>query len=92
MERIRLVGKNKDMMQLTLREDASRMVLSAVDFNGLENLRGILKELYPAEDCDKIIQYGKLPMALDFVYSIDINSYNGRQSVQLVIRDFRVSK
>ena len=92
VERIRLVGKNKDMMQLTLREDASRMVLSAVDFNGLENLRGILKELYPAEDCDKIIQYGNLPMALDFVYSIDINSYNGRQSIQLVIRDFRVSK
>lgn len=92
VERIRLVGKNQDMMQLTLREQDSHMRLAAVDFHGLENLRSILKELYPTEDCDRMIQSGPLPMALDFVYSIDINSYQGRQSVQLVIRDFRVSK
>ena len=66
--------------------------LAAISFDGLENLREILKNLYPEETCDTLLQQGRLPILLDFVYSIDINSYQGRENVQLVIRDFRVSQ
>ena len=66
--------------------------MAAVSFDGLTHLRDIVKELYPQEDCDTIIQSGRLPMQLDFVYSIAINAYNGRTTVQLMIRDFRVAR
>ncbi len=86
------MGKNKDILQMVLREEESNMRLSAISFDGLEQMQNLLKELYPVADCDTIIQSGSLPMAFDMVYSIDINAYNGRKNVQLVIKDFRVSK
>lgn len=92
IERLRCVGKNKDILQMVLREEESNMRLSAISFDGLEQMQNLLKELYPVADCDTIIQSGSLPMAFDMVYSIDINAYNGRKNVQLVIKDFRVSK
>lgn len=92
IERLRCVGKNKDILQMVLREEKSNMCLSAISFDGLEQMQNLLKELYPVADCDTIIQSGSLPMAFDMVYSIDINAYNGRKNVQLVIKDFRVSK
>lgn len=92
VEQLRLIGKQKDMLQMTLREEGSPLRLAAVSFDGLTHLRDIVKELYPQEDCDTIIQSGRLPMQLDFVYSIAINAYNGRTTVQLMIRDFRVAR
>ena len=52
----------------------------------------MLRELYPDEDCGKMILSGQLNDLLDIVYSIDVNTYNGRSSVQLVIKDFRFAK
>lgn len=92
VERLRCVGKNKDILQMILREEQSNMRLSAISFDGLEQLQNLLKELYPVADCDTIIKSGSLTMMFDVVYSIDINAYNGRKNVQLVIKDFRVSK
>ncbi len=92
MERLRCVGKNKDILQMVLCEEESNMRLSAISFDGLEQLQNLLKELYPMVDCDTIIKSGSLPMMFDVVYSIDINAYNGRTNVQLIIKDFRVSK
>ena len=92
VEKIRLVGKEKNIMQMRLLEPDTGYRLAAISFDGLENLREILKNLYPEETCDTMLQQGRLPILLDFVYSIDINSYQGRENVQLVIRDFRVSQ
>lgn len=92
VESVRLVGKEKKIMQMRLLEPDTGWRLAAVSFDGLENLQEILKSLYPNETCDTMLQRGKLPILLDFVYSVDINSYQGRDTVQLVIRDFRVSK
>ena len=49
-------------------------------------------ELYPAEECDKIIYSGQLKELLDIAYSVEINTYNGRSSVQLMLKDFRFAK
>jgi len=52
----------------------------------------MLRELYPDEDCVKMILSGQLPQLLDIVYSVDINTYNGRSNVQLMLKDFRFAK
>ncbi|MBR4113143.1 MAG: single-stranded-DNA-specific exonuclease RecJ, partial [Anaerotignum sp.] len=88
-DRVDMIGKDRNILRMTLSEPQSGTRLSAISFDGYERLREMLKELYPAEECDKIILSGQLPELLDIVYSVDINTYNGRSNVQLMIKDFR---
>ncbi len=90
VDRVDLIGKNKDILRMTLSENGIR--LPALSFDGYGNLLKILKELYPDEDCVKMLSCGQIDPLLDFAYSIEINHYNGRNSVQLMIKDFRLSK
>lgn len=92
VERLDLIGKNKDILRMTLSEKASGVRLQALSFDGYSQMLCLLKELYPDENCDKILSCGKIGHTLDFAYSIEINTYNGRNSVQLMIKDFRLSK
>lgn len=92
VENLRLIGKNKDMLSLTLGEEASGKRISAVSFDGYALLMEQLKQLYPNQDCAKMINDGHLPGNMDFVYEIDVNTYQGRNTLQLMIKDFRFSK
>ncbi|WP_317855389.1 single-stranded-DNA-specific exonuclease RecJ [Chakrabartyella piscis] len=92
IDRIQLMGKNRDMMRLTLLEPKTGKRLSAVSFDGYEKMKKLLKELHTQEECDTIMAGGKCTVPMDFVYQIDINTYNGRSSVQLMVKDFRCSK
>lgn len=89
VDRLDIIGKEKNILRMTLSEPSSGTRLSAISFDGYHQLCQMLKELYPAEDCDKMILSGQLPSLLDIVYSVDINTYNGRSSVQLMLKDFR---
>ena len=89
VRRLDLIGKNRDMLRMTLMEEETGKLLTGISFDGYDTLQEILKRLYPKEDCDKIIHSGQLPMPLDIVYRVEINSYGGRESVQLMIQDFR---
>lgn len=91
-DRLDVIGKNKNILRLTLSEPKSGIRLSAISFDGYEPLREMLKALYPTEDCDKIINSGLLPKPLDIVYSVESNSYQGRSSVQLMLKNFRFAK
>ena len=91
-DRIDIIGKEKNILRMTLSEPQSGIRLSAISFDGFSQLREMLKELYPSEECDKMILSGQLPELLDIVYSVDINTYNGRSNVQLMIKDFRFAK
>ena len=92
VDRLDIIGKEKNILRMTLSEPSSGTRLSAISFDGYDLLCQLLKELYPTEDCDKMILSGQLPGLLDIVYSVDINTYNGRSSVQLMLKDFRFAK
>ena len=92
IDRLDLIGKEKNILRLTLSEPKSGLRLSAISFDGYEPLREMLKGLYPTEDCDKMLSGGLLPGLWDIAYSIEINSYRGRSNVQLMLKDFRVAK
>lgn len=91
-DRIDLIGKERNILRMTLSDAGNGMRLSAISFDGYENLREMLRGLYPAQDCDKIINSGSLSERLDIVYEIAVNSFRGRSSVQLIIKDFRLAK
>ncbi|MDO4530605.1 MAG: single-stranded-DNA-specific exonuclease RecJ [Bacillota bacterium] len=89
VDRLDLIGRGQNYLRLTLSEPKSGIRHSAISFDGYEQLKNMLKELYPEEECDKMIQSGNLPRLWDIVYSLDVNTYNGRSRVQLLIKDFR---
>lgn len=91
VDRLEAIGKNKDILRLTLAEPQTGIRLSGIAFDGVARLRQIGKDLNPPLDCDTIIASGTLPFLTDIAYSVDINDYMGRQKVQLVLKDFRVS-
>lgn len=92
VDRFFVIGKNADILRLTLSEGEGGPRFQAISFDGYEAFQDMLKELYPPEECDKIWESGRLPNLLDIVYSIGINTYNGRDSVQLTVKDFRLSE
>lgn len=92
VDRVDLIGKNKDILRMTLSEEKSGVRMAGLSFDGYVEMLNLLKELYPQEECDKMMNGGKIAHKFDFVYSIEINTYNGRSSVQLMIKDFRLSK
>lgn len=92
VDRLDLIGREKTILRMTVSEPKTGVRLSAISFDGYSQLLSMLKELYPTEDCDKMILSGQLPGLLDIVYSVDINTYNGRSNVQLMLKDFRFAK
>lgn len=92
VDRLDLIGREKTILRMTVSEPKTGIRLSAISFDGYSQLLSMLKELYPTEDCDKMILSGQLPGLLDIVYSVDINTYNRRSNVQLMLKDFRFAK
>lgn len=86
---MRLVGKNKNVLQMSL-ESAGRF-FKAVMFQGDEKLReiatpeteGILRDM---------LRGLSRPLAIDICYRPEINEFRGNRTVQLMLRDLRISR
>ncbi len=92
MDRFSWIGKNRDILRVTLREEKSGLRLNAISFDGKETFLALLEEGFPKIWHEDIMECGLISKPMDFVYSVDINTYNGRSSVQLVLKDFRWTK
>lgn len=86
-----LIGKKKDMLRFQLYDSASSKIISGISFDGFDLFKKIVEHLYGKDNCDKILSEGTIHVPLDFAYTIDINEYQGREEVQLMIKDFRLS-
>lgn len=91
VERFSLIGKQKNILRFHLVEKESNIHLSGISFDGFEKFKSMIKELYGDENCDIILNSGRFDGALDFVYTLEINTYRGSNTIQLNIKDFRVS-
>ena len=92
VQRLDLIGKNKDILRLNLFEAESGRYLPAISFDGYEQMRNLLRELYPEQDCDTILKSGYPKLRLDMVYTIECNTYQGRSNIQLILKDFRLAE
>lgn len=92
VKRLDLIGKEKNILKMTLMEAETGRYLTGISFDGYERLLELLKRLYPGQDCDTMIHSGYLSFPMDIVYRVEINSYGGRDSVQLNIQDFRAAR
>lgn len=90
MEKVDILGKNKNVLRFMLKDSSSDKMFAAVSFNLLEKYLSDIKHLYGDEVCCKIKEGGRFSHKMDIVYTIDINKFNGRETVQLILQDMRL--
>lgn len=87
VEKISLIGKNKDIIRFSLLDKDTNKRIAGISFDGYENLLSIADSLYV-----NILNIENITFDADIVFRIDINDFNGRKSLQLMIKDFRLCK
>jgi single-stranded-DNA-specific exonuclease len=92
VERFYILGKENNILRMELVEEETQIRHTAISFDGFDLFCNFIKQLYPNKDYDKILKGNVCPMYIDIVYSIDINRYQGRNMVQLLLKDFRLAK
>ena len=88
-EKIRLVGKEKNIMQISFRDLKTGISIKGISFGGLEDFEKQCAEIYGREKTARVLE-GLDGVKADIIYSIGVNTYLGRSSVQLNISDFRL--
>ncbi len=91
VEQIRMIDE-KSTMIFTFRQNDS-LTIRGVCFGLNDKFKQAIEAAYDSYTAEKILHgiLRSVDLALDVVYTIDINEYNGNVSVQLRIKDFRLS-
>ena len=89
MENFYLVGKEKNILKMKLKQNG--ISLQAISFDGFSKLiqKIFYKNSIGEKNCDKMLADGHFEQTMDFVYSIEINTFRGESMIQLHIKDFR---
>lgn len=86
--RARVVGKNANVLKFTLLTEDGRTI-DGVHFGGVEEFFSYIAEKF-GKDAVEQLKMGKAEgVKLTIVYYPDINEYNGRKSIQVVIQKYR---
>lgn len=91
IKNIRFVGKENNIMQLTLYDGISN--IRAISFDGYNKFLDMLRQSISDDEIEKLILGIKksIDLKLDVVYSIEVNIFNDIENVQLILKDFRLS-
>ncbi|KZL94032.1 single-stranded-DNA-specific exonuclease RecJ [Clostridium magnum] len=89
--RVYLIGKDKNILKLFCRPNGSFEKLDAICFDGGEKFKEMISETYGEEKLLQMLNNGPMDLKMDLIFSPSINEYNGNISLQLVVKDFRLS-
>lgn len=87
------VLEDKDTLIFTFSVGNTYRKIKGICFGEIDTFREMINSNFSAYDGEKILNgiLSSINLNLDIVYSIDINIYNGDVSVQLRVKDFRIS-
>ncbi len=86
IKKVSLLGKKRDIIKFMLYNEDSRNLIDGISFDGYEKFTSLIESMnYTIEE----VVCSAVPICMDIVYCIRINRFNGRESVQLEIKDFR---
>ncbi len=91
VEKIYLIGKEKNIIKFMFKTGAFGERINGISFDCFEDFVKQTKHLYGDEICDRILSGNRADIYLDIIYSIGINEYNGKKSVQINVKDLRYS-
>lgn len=86
--KIALLGKDSDVLKITFID--SNIFIDAIAFKEGKNFVKFLEDRYGEVNSRNILMNPR-ELKLDIIYSIGLNTYNGKTSIQLYIKDYRIS-
>ncbi len=88
LQRAWIVGKNRNVLKLNLSTKDGRKV-SAVYFGNIEDFIRYFVLKYGEQSWEKALAGKENDICMSIIYYPDINSYQGTESIQIVIRNYR---
>ena len=85
----RILGKNQNVLRLTL-VDGEGNVIDGILFNQVDEFINMIEEKYGAEQKDYMLRGRNNNVDVSLTFYPEINEYNGRRTIQLVVQNFRV--
>ncbi|HEX3031095.1 MAG TPA: single-stranded-DNA-specific exonuclease RecJ, partial [Bacillota bacterium] len=89
---VSILGKQKSVLRLLCKLRGQRAQLEAICFDGVDKFTAMITGAY-GPDGMKMVLMGQLKdLLLDMVFSVGINEFAGRRSLQAQLKDFRLSE
>lgn len=85
---MRILGKNRNVCRMQIRS-AGGSDFTAVYFGQVEELLSFLREKYGSGALEQAFAGKDSGMLVSFVYYPELNVYNGRESIQIVVKKYR---
>ncbi|MFC0905650.1 single-stranded-DNA-specific exonuclease RecJ [Clostridium sp. MT-14] len=89
--RVYFLGKDKNVLKLFCRLKKSLKKIDAVDFNGGKKFKELVMERYGDKKGNEILNNKFRSIKMDFIFSPSINEFNGNKSIQIIVKDFRLT-
>jgi single-stranded-DNA-specific exonuclease len=86
---LRVIGKNKNILKFTFIDKKTSKIIDGISFDGYDEYCEKVTHKYGADILEKILNRQLSAPDMDIVYSLGINRFNSRETVQLEIKDFR---
>ncbi len=87
IERIRILGKNRNVIALNIRNQSDFMI-EAVCFEEEDIFLGYLTEKFGREEVDSLLAGRKNNISINIVYYPEVNEYNGYRNIRVVIKRY----
>ncbi len=84
----RILGKNRNVGKYRIK-DAQGNQYDMIYFGDLENWHEFLRDAFGKEEVEKLYHSGSVEIIIQMIYYPDINVYQGRESLQIVMQDYK---
>lgn len=84
-----VIGKNKNILKFIFRDKKTSKIIDGISFDGYDEYCEKIISIYGLDGMEKVLCGVEKAPDMDIVYSLGINRFNGRETVQLEIKDFR---
>lgn len=84
---IRILGKNQNVCRMQVKSTDSA-VMSALYFGETDRFLNFLEEKYGGKALAQALAGRESGMKVSFVYYPEINNYNGKESIQIVVKNY----
>ena len=85
----RAIGKEKNMLRLTVKSSSSNASYTAMLFRGYDLFAACVDEKYGEGAFERLLSGTGSYMPMDVVFYPSVNEFNGMESVQIIIQNFK---
>ena len=84
---MRIIGKNQNVCKMQVESQAGTR-MEAVYFGNIQEMLAFYKEKYGEQALEQTLRGNGGMMLASFVYYPEVNEYNGRESLQIIVKNY----